>query len=238
MIKRYCSVLLMVTFLAAFTACGKASAGGIGENVNQNQQSQAESQQMAKAEEGSSASGQAGETKPAEPAESAELTKPEEQTSGSKAVVVYFSATGTTAKVAQCIAETTGADILEIVPESVYTAEDLDYHNDNCRANREMNDDTARPAISSDLHTVSGYDVVYLGYPVWWGTAPRIIQTFLESYDLSKAAVYTFCTSGGSGIEKSVQDLQASYPGIKVIGGKRFGSASEADVQAWIDSLE
>ena len=145
MIKRYCSVLLMVTFLAAFTACGKASAGGIGENVNQNQQSQAESQQMAKAEEGSSASGQAGEIKPAEPVE---LTKPEEQTSGSKAVVVYFSATGTTAKVAQCIAETTGADILEIVPESVYTAEDLDYHNDNCRANREMNDDTAGPGIS------------------------------------------------------------------------------------------
>lgn len=101
-----------------------------------------------------------------------------------------------------------------------------------------MDDDEARPAISSDLSAVSDYDEVYLGYPIWWGTAPRIIQTVLESTDLSKAAVYTFCTSGGSGIEQSVRDLQELYPDVNLISGKRFTKASKDDVRTWIDSLQ
>ena len=95
-------------------------------------------------------------------------------------------------------------DIFEIIPENMYTADDLNYNDDNCRANQEMNDDSARPAISNDLSVVSEYDVIYLGYPIWWGTAPRIIQTFIENYDVSGATVYMFCTSGGSGIESSI----------------------------------
>ena len=249
MIKNFRFMLLMFAFITVFTACSKASAGGVSGDVSQNQQTQGETQPAELADS----------VKPSEPeepaksaefsdsaklseseelSESAEPVNSEGQTAGSKAVVVYFSATGTTAEVAQCIAKTTGADILEIVPEIAYTSEDLNYHDDNCRANKEMDDDTARPAINSDLHAVSDYDIIYLGYPIWWGTAPRIIQTFMESYDLSNAAVFTFCTSGGSGIEKSVQDLQNLYPGIRVISGKRYTSASEADVQAWIGSLE
>ena len=154
-----------------------------------------------------------------------------------KSAVVYFSATGNTAEAVQIIAGETGADIFEIVPQEVYTSEDLNYNDDNCRANQEMNDDNARPAIADDLSVVSEYDRIYLGYPIWWGTAPRIIQTFLEEYDLSQATIYIFCTSGGSGVEQSVRDLQSLYPDTNIIEGKCFSSASAEDVKSWIESL-
>lgn len=154
-----------------------------------------------------------------------------------KTAVVYFSATGTTAEVAKMVAEAARADLFEIVPEEAYTSEDLRYTDDSCRANREMNDASARPAIKEDLSGVPAYDVVYLGYPIWWGTAPRIIQTFLESYDISGAEVYVFCTSGGSGIEQSIEDLRELYPDAGIISGKRLNGASETDIQEWIGSL-
>lgn len=161
-----------------------------------------------------------------------------ERTDTEKTAVVYFSATGTTAEVAKLIADETDADIFEIVPQEVYTSEDLNYNDDNCRANLEMNDDTARPAINGDLSKVSDYDRIYLGYPIWWGTAPRIIQTFLESYDLSGAKIYTFCTSGGSGVEQSVKDLQEMYTEMDIVSGKRLNGATESDVTAWIEGLD
>ena len=154
-----------------------------------------------------------------------------------KTAVVYFSATGNTAEVAKLIAEETKADIIEIVPKAAYTSEDLNYNDENCRANKEMNDDTARPEISTDLSAVSEYDVIYIGYPIWWGTAPRIIQTFLENSDVSQATIYTFCTSGGSGIEQSIKDLQDIYSDVNIVSGKRFNKATETDVKEWIDSL-
>lgn len=129
------------------------------------------------------------------------------------------------------------ADIFEIIPENMYTADDLNYNDDKCRANQEMNDDSARPAISNDLSVVSEYDVIYLGYPIWWGTAPRIIQTFIENYDISGATVYMFCTSGGSGIESSISDLQMLYPDINIVDGKRLNDATETDIREWIESL-
>lgn len=129
------------------------------------------------------------------------------------------------------------ADIFEIIPENMYTADDLNYNDDKCRANQEMNDDSARPAISNDLSVVSEYDVIYLGYPIWWGTAPRIIQTFIENYDISGATVYMFCTSGGSGIESSILDLQMLYPDINIVDGKRLNDATETDIREWIESL-
>lgn len=129
------------------------------------------------------------------------------------------------------------ADIFEIIPENMYTADDLHYNDDKCRANQEMNDDSARPAISNDLSVVSEYDVIYLGYPIWWGTAPRIIQTFIENYDISGATVYMFCTSGGSGIESSISDLQMLYPDINIVDGKRLNDATETDIREWIESL-
>ena len=157
---------------------------------------------------------------------------------GTRSVVVYFSATGNTEKVADLIAEETGSDIFRIVPETEYTAEDLDYRNNSCRANREMNDETARPAIKTDLSAVEGYDIIYLGHPIWWGRAPRIIQTFLEGYDLSKAVVYTFCTSGSSGIERSIRELRSLYPDVNIVSGIRLPGASRKDVREWLEGLE
>lgn len=107
------------------------------------------------------------------------------------------------------------ADIYEIEPAEVYTNDDLDYNNDSCRANQEMDDESARPEIGNDLSTILDYENIYIGYPIWWGTRPRIIQTFLETYDLSGKTIYTFCTSGGSGIEQSVEDLKKGLPGIE-----------------------
>lgn len=156
----------------------------------------------------------------------------------SQTAVVYFSATGTTAEIAKMIADETESDLFEIVPQIPYSSDDLNYNDDNCRANMEQNDDSARPEISNDLSVVESYDTVYLGYPVWWGTIPRIIQTFIENYDLSDATVYTFCTSGGSGIEKSISDLQTMYPDVNIVSGKRLNDATADDIHSWIEELK
>lgn len=160
------------------------------------------------------------------------------QNDSAKTAVVFFSATGTTAEAANLIAEQTDADLFEIVPQETYTSEDLNYTDDNCRANREMDNAAARPAIENDLSKVAEYEVIYLGYPIWHGTAPRIIQTFLENYDLSNATIYTFCTSGGSGIEQSIQDLKGSYPDINIADGKRLNDATAADIREWIETRQ
>lgn len=160
------------------------------------------------------------------------------QSDSAKTAVVFFSATGTTAEAANLIAEQTDADLFEIVPQKAYTSEDLNYTDDNCRANQEMDNAAARPAIENDLSKVAEYEVIYLGYPIWHGTAPRIIQTFLENYDLSNATIYTFCTSGGSGIEQSIQDLKSSYPDINIADGKRLNDATAADIREWIETRQ
>ena len=154
----------------------------------------------------------------------------------SKALVVYFSVTGNTKALAETIAETTGADIVEIVPETPYTSEDINYSKDNCRANKEQNDDSARPAIANKIENIDDYDTIFLGYPIWWGTMPKIINTFLESYDLSGKTIMPFCTSGGSGIETSVSAIKDVCPGADVKDGFR-GSSSTSDTQVkeWID---
>lgn len=164
-------------------------------------------------------------------------TEPENSEDETKTAVVYFSATGTTAEIAEMIAGEANADLFEIVPQTPYSPDDLNYNDDNCRANKEMNDYSARPEISGDLSDVESYDTIYLGYPIWWGTAPRIIQTFIESCNLSDAEIYTFCTSGGSGIEKSVSDLQNMYQNVNIISGKRLNDASAEEIHAWIEKM-
>lgn len=151
------------------------------------------------------------------------------------AAVVYFSATGNTKKIAEKMAEITNADLYEIQPVEAYTDEDLNYNDNSCRANQEMNDENARPEIQNDLSVIENYETVYLGYPVWWGTAPRIIDTFLETYDLSDKNVYVFCTSGGSGIENSMSDLADK---ANIIDGHRFDTeATDKEIEEWLESL-
>lgn len=152
----------------------------------------------------------------------------------SKKLVVYFSCTGNTKAVAEKIAELCDADLYEIIAAQPYTAEDLNYNNNNCRANREMNDENARPAIGSQPIELSGYDTVFIGYPIWWGTMPRIINTFLDTYDLSGKAVMPFCTSGGSGVSRSVSDIKKVEPKADVRDGLRISGANDRDLEKWL----
>ena len=152
----------------------------------------------------------------------------------SKKLVVYFSCTGNTKAVAEKIAELCDADLYEIIAAQPYTAEDLNYNNNNCRANREMNDENARPAIGSQPIELSGYDTVFIGYPIWWGTMPRIINTFLDTYDLSGKAVMPFCTSGGSGVSRSVSDIKKVEPKADVRDGLRVSGANDRDLEKWL----
>lgn len=146
----------------------------------------------------------------------------------SNSVVLYFSATGTTKSIAERIAKQSNSDIIEIIPKEKYTSKDLDYNND-CRANREQNDNKARPEIENKID-VSKYDIVYLGYPIWWGTNPKIILTLLDTYDFTGKTIIPFCTSGSSGISESVSDLRKYKPDLTIKDGKRFSSNDSDDV--------
>ncbi len=152
----------------------------------------------------------------------------------SNVLVAYFSASGVTKSVAEKIANENGYDIFEIVPEEIYTPEDLDWTDKNSRSTIEMNDKEFRPPIV-EACDVSGYDTVAIGFPVWWYTAPSIINTFIESVDLTGKKIKAFCTSGGSGIDKCVSDLQATYPELNFSKGMRFmGNTSKA--KEWIEN--
>ena len=173
----------------------------------------------------------------ADAADSASTEETPEST-GSKVLVAYFSATGHTKAIAEYLQAALDADLYEIVPKEPYTAADLDYNTDGCRANREQNDDAARPAISGGVDNMDGYDVVFIGYPIWWGQAPKIVSTFLESYDFSGKTIVPFCTSGGSGIDGSLSGLQSLAPDAAWLVGQRFSAgAGAADVQSWVDNL-
>lgn len=151
----------------------------------------------------------------------------------SNVLVAYFSASGVTKRVAEKIAGENGYDIFEIVPEEIYTPADLDYMDKNSRSTIEMNDKSFRPPIKQACD-VSSYDTVAIGFPVWWYTAPTIINTFIESVDLVGKRIKVFCTSGGSGVDKCVSDLQNTYPELDFAKGMRFtGNVSKA--KQWIE---
>ena len=157
---------------------------------------------------------------------------------GTDVLVAYFSATGNTENIAEHLVSILDADLYEIVPQVPYTSEDLNYSNDDCRANQEQNDPTARPAISGSVENMEDYEVIFLGYPIWWGDAPKIISTFLETYDFDGKTIVPFCTSGSSSIGGGVSDLEALTSGAAWLDGQRFsGSASQETVSQWVDSL-
>lgn len=154
-----------------------------------------------------------------------------------KVLISYFSCTGTTERIAGLIEEATGGDLHEIIPADPYTEEDLAYYTGG-RADQEQADPSCRPEIDNTVEGMEDYDYVFLGYPIWHGEAPRIISTFLESYDFAGKTIIPFCTSGSSGIGNSDNDLHALAPGATWIEGERFPSgASQKDVEAWVDGL-
>ena len=152
---------------------------------------------------------------------------------GTRVAVIYFSCTGNTRTAAERIRDLTGADLIELVPEQPYTSQDLDYNDESCRANQEQKDPAARPRIAGQPLDLSQYGTIYLGYPIWQGTAPRIINTFLDSYDLTGKTIRPLCTSGSSGIETSVADIRAAAPGVDVTAGLRIADPDGSDVKAW-----
>ncbi|WP_031549752.1 flavodoxin [Oribacterium sp. FC2011] len=156
-----------------------------------------------------------------------------------RTLVIYFSATGTTKGVAEKIASVTGADLYEIVPKETYTDADLNYNDSGTRATREQNDPDARPEFETiDLDIENNYSTVFLGYPIWWGQEPRIMDTFVESYDFSGITVIPFCTSGSSGIGNSGRNLSEKAGSGRWLDGNRFsGSVSEDDLKSWILGL-
>ncbi len=154
-------------------------------------------------------------------------------------LVVYFSATGTTKRVAEKIANVTGADMYEIVPAEPYSSDDLDWNDDNSRTTTEMNDKDARPEIGSRDVSLDGYSRIFIGYPIWWGDAPRIVSTFVEKYSFEGKTVIPFCTSGGSGIGKSGDNLkEQAGSGSWLAGDKLDSGMSEDELQTWIDGLK
>ena len=155
-----------------------------------------------------------------------------------KVLVAYFSATNTTKPLAEYIADGLDADLYEIVPETPYTSADLNYGNSSSRTSVEMNDSNARPAISGNVNNMEQYDIVFIGYPIWWGQAPRIVRTFFESYDFSGKTIVPFCTSGSSGIGSSATNLHNLTNGANWLNGQRFsGGTSRGTMIQWVNGL-
>ena len=160
------------------------------------------------------------------------------ESSGIKSIVIYFSRTNNTERIAEFIIEETSSDSYEILAKVPYSDEDINYNNSNSRANREQNDPTARPEIGSDTIDLTDYDVIYLGYPIWWGQAPKILYTFVESYDLSGKTIVPFCTSASSGIGSSATNLAQSASSANWLTGRRFSSSTaKNEVTTWLASL-
>lgn len=157
----------------------------------------------------------------------------------SRKLVAYFSASGVTAKVAEKLSEAIGADLYAIEPEVPYTKADLDWMNKKSRSTIEMNNPASRPAITGKRDNMNDYDTVFVGFPIWWYVAPTIINTFLESYDLTGKTIIPFATSGGSDMGKTNEKLLPSCKGAKLLNGKVFkASVSGADLAKWAEGLE
>lgn len=156
-----------------------------------------------------------------------------------KSLVVYFSCSGVTKKVAEKIAEISNSDLFEIEPKEPYTDADLDWRNKKSRSSIEMEDLSSRPKIENKVEEMEKYETIYLEFPIWWYIAPTIINTFLEQYDLSNKTIITFCTSGGSEFGNTLSELKKSTSDTtKWIEGKRFSSyVSKQDLESWIKSL-
>ena len=216
--KRLPILLAAMALLCALTACGKTEAPDTSPQNTPAPQSDTQSP---------------GSSSPSDDRNTSD------EDSSSEILVAYFSATGNTESIARHIQTALDTDLYEIVPAEPYTDADLNYSDDDCRANREQNDPNARPAISGTLENPEDYSVVFLGYPIWWGQAPRIISTFLESYDFSGVTIVPFCTSGSSGIDGSLDTLHALAADAQWLPGQRFSAGTDASaVAAWVDGLD
>lgn len=234
------------------TAIVIAALAGCGQNTNTAQTTQTETQTETQGTETETQETQAEETAQEAPAEDTQensqepqaenntqnpASSPENDNNGST-LVVYFSATGSTEAVAGYIAEHLGADTYAIVPEEPYSSADLNWTDDSSRVSIEHKNPDSRPAIAGEIIHLGSYDTIFLGYPIWWGEAPNIVRTFMESVELTGKKVVPFCTSSSSGLGSSAKTLKDFAPDAEWLEGQRFpSSVSEEDVIAWVEGL-
>ncbi len=261
--KRLVSMMLVLLMTVSFAACagnsgansaanGSAAATDGSQAVNSGS-SEASKSEASVPETSSAAEASKQEESPAD-ASGKEQSAPDAQENSSEApdtsaeessephssvLVVVFSATGTTKGVAEKIAAITGADLYEIKAAQEYTSADLNWNDRGSRSTLEQNDKNARPEIGSETISLAGYETIYIGFPIWWGEEPRILDTFVESYSFDGITMIPFCTSASSGIGRSGRNLAENAGSGSWRDGRRFsGSVSEDDLRAWIGSLQ
>ena len=218
MAKRVIAMLLAGMMMAGVTACGSSDR----DNAKKAGSEATGTESTAKGQEEDTAVGTTVETGEGD----------------SRELVVYFSATGNTETAAETLADMRGADIYEIVPEDPYTEADLDYNDDSSRSTQEQNDEDARPEIAGEIENIADYDVIYVGYPIWWGDMPRILYTFFDTYDLSGKTIAPFCTSGGSGLSGTPSTIESLEPDATVLEGLHTSaSGAESDLADWLSSI-
>ena len=257
--KKVLSILVIALLALGLAACGNAESPASNEdaqtitadssqeekteNNDEEQAGQAETTESTSEVPGMTTEGMSSETEGTSSEAKTAGTSSEAETNGaqnkSDVLVVYFSATGTTKGVAEKIADITGADIYEIKAAQEYPEADLDWNDENSRTTKEQNDPAVRPEIGSEPISLDGYKTIYIGYPIWWGEEPRIMDTFVESCSFDGKTVIPFCTSGGSGIGRSGQNLADHAGSGTWLDGERFGAGtSEDEVRSWIEGLQ
>ena len=221
--KRIIALLTAIVFILAFAGCSANNTQGKSEETKL-----VETTKAAVSASAPEASDTADET----------AAENNDTADGGKTLVVYFSATGTTKGVAEQIAGVTGAEIYEIAAAQPYSDDDLNYNDSESRSTKEQNDKTARPEIGSEKIRLDGYDRIFIGFPIWWGEEPRIMDTFVESYDFSGKTMIPFCTSASSGIGSSGDNLKSNAGSGEWLEGRRFSAdVSQAEIEEWGNSL-
>lgn len=232
--KKWIVMLLCFCITWSATACGQTNS-----SVDSQESTAPTEQQEESASDETITESDLAEAQATEESETASTNATDETGSSSHILVAYFSCTGNTATLAEYVAEITGANLYEIIPEEPYSNDDLNYSVDDCRANLEQNDSSCRPAIDGEIENIQDYDIVFVAFPIWWGEEPRIIDTFMESYDFSGITMIPFCTSGGSGIgtaESHLHDMTTEE--TTWLDGSRFAaSTSKDEMEEWINSL-
>ena len=243
-IKTLLAVLMVFTMAFSLAACGSTNANGTSgtqtsETQNTSEDNTTVTETKKQSADNSTASEETAGTAATGEDSASDDTSAEDAAGHSDILVAYFSATGTTKGVAERIAAVTGGDLYEILAADPYTDDDLNYNDNSSRSTSEQNDKNVRPEIGSEDISLEGYTTIYLGFPIWWGEEPRILDTFVEKYSFEGITVIPFCTSGGSGIGRSGPDMEALAGSGTWLEGKRFsGNVSEADLQSWIDGLK
>ena len=245
--KRMISIIAVAALTFALTACGGSSQAATDTQAAENstpaaveeQKETVEAVEQTEAQPEAAQEAAQGQEQEAAQETAAEPASETPAAAHSDVLVAYFSATGTTKGVAERIASVTGGDLYEILAAEPYTEADLNYNDNSSRSTSEQNDKSVRPEIGSEDISLEGYTTIYLGFPIWWGEEPRILDTFVEKYNFDGITVIPFCTSGSSGIGRSGSNMEELAGSGTWLQGERFsGGVSEEELKSWIDGLQ